>query len=709
VALDVLALLVTFCLAGALLAAIVVPERVGVVERLPLSIALAIPATILAAAPGLLVHHFGAGAILGGLAALAALALLRVRPSPDGTRRRLAAFRRWRPTPLEGVAALGAAAAAWFAVLGPQIHSYDGEPRYTIVYYHWGVAQQVLEAGRIPPSLPEWGQPRPFPVEYLFSAIHGAATGALGGGAGLALLERYRIAIIGFALVGAFALARRWLPTWWAWLAATMTLSLTHLQERVLGYKPEMLAVSMVLWSGWLLDEALERRSLRWGALAGGLVACAYFAHPVGSIVAGPLWLGILVGRAVPHLVRRRGKAFAGSPLSTLGAPARVLAVAGALFVTVFAITRGVAGNTGQNLLQSPHHGVDPTRVVYREAYLGPGAAGSVAAATREARAAGAAITAECAHPFERLPSIQPFTRLNLGHRWAQALLAAAFIAFLLLAIARLPGRLEVPLVSFAVYGVAVYAVGELICAVYHTWAPERVGPLRLIPYWGIALAVPIAAACWAVVDAASQSARWQAILTRAGRRRAVIVPVPAAAVSIAALLVLTPIGGAKIAIPPGKQLSSATRQAYAWIARNTRKDADVLANGYTEGAVQALGHRTGEIDGRTPYLQPDPWRAHAIRELRALRAFFLDPVRHQSALPRRVDYILVGRQGIDLGGSRFPVRPEQLRRLPYLSIVQTFDTPRGESRPGARTPPGPDIVLYRVDARTRARLAHRA
>jgi hypothetical protein len=706
VALDVLALLVTFCLAGALLAAIVVPERLGVVERLLLSIALAIPATVVASTPGLLIHHFGAGAILAGLAVLAGLAFLRVRPSRGRVRLRLAAFRDWRPTPLEGIVALGAAAAAWLAVLGPQIHSYDGQPRYTIEYYHWGVAQQVLDAGRIPASLPEWGQPRPFPVEYLFSAIHGAATGALGGGAGLDLLERYRIAIVAFALVAAFALARRWLPTWWAWLAAILTLSLTHLQERLLGYKPEMLAVCMVLWSGWLLDEALERRSPRWAALAGGLVACAYFAHPVGSIVAGPLWLGILVGRAVPHLVRRRGEASTGGRLSSLGAPARVLAVAGALFVAVFGATRGIAGNTGQNLLQSPRHGVDLTRVVYREAYLGSRAAGTVAAATREARAAGAPATAECAHPFERLASIQPFTRLHLGRRSAQALLAAAFIAFVLLAVTRLPGRLEVPLVTFAVYGLAVYAVGELICAVYHTWAPERVGPLRLIPYWGIALAVPIVAGCWALVEAVSRSARWQAVLTRAARRGAAIALAPAAAVSLAALLVLTPIGGAEIGLRPGKPLSPATQQAYAWIARNTRTDADVLANGYTEGAVQALSHRVGELDGRTPYLQPDPWRAHAIRELRAIRGFFLHPVKHQNALPRRVDYIIVGRQGINLGGSRFPVRSEELRRLPYLFIVQTFDTSPRQAGPGVPTPRGPDIVLYRVDPRTRARFA---
>ncbi len=694
--LDVLALLVTFALAGALLGAIAVPERIGVVERIFLSIALSVPATILAAAPGLLVHRFGAVALLLGLAALAAAVIARVRPSGGRIRDRAAELRGWRPTWLQAVATAAAVAATWFAVVGPQVDAYHGQPRSTIVYYHWGVAQRVLDDGKVPATLPEWGQPRPFPVEYLFSAVHGASAGALAGGAGFDLAERYRLAVIAFALLALLALARRWLPAWWAWLAAVLVLSLAHLQERLLNYKPEVLAVSLVLWSGWMVDEAIERRSLRWGGMAGALVACAYLAHPVGSILAGPLWLGILAGRALSHLLRRSGGARAG--IAALAPAARVVVVAAVLFAAVFAVTRGIAGSTGQDLLQSPRHGVDPTRVIYRLAYLGPAASGSVAAATRVAQAAGAPTTAECAHPFGRLPSIAPFTRLNLSARSTQALLAAAFAAFCVLALTLLPGRLEVPLITFAVYGFAVYAVGELVCGVYHTWAPERVGPLRLIPYWGVALAVPIATACWALADALSRWSRWQGFVARARRWRVVAAALPAAALTVAVLLVLTPMGGARIVTQPGEPLSPAVRDAYAWIDRNSPTDSVILANGYTEGVIASLGHRTGELDGRTPYLQPDPWRAHAIRELRGVRAFFLRPRRHPGALPKRAAYVLVGRRGVNLGGSAFPARWAAVRRLPYLRVAQAF------ADPGA--PAGSDLVLYRVVRRPPVRHA---
>lgn len=686
IARDAAAILVTFALAGWLLGVVVVPERLVAFQRLFLSLALAIPATVLLAVPGLLAGRLSALTFLawGGLLAIVAARRsgnpLRRLGEPAGRAVRRVRASSWRSRALVVVAL----AAGWLAVLSPQgaADLHEAQPNGTIVYYHWGVVQRIAEAGEIPPTLPEWGAPRPFPYEYLASAIHGAATSALGSTSDYAMSERYRVALALLALLAALALWRRWLPLWWAWIAAILTLSVSRVETRLLVYKPEAVALVLALWSGWLLDVALERRSGRWGALAGIVLATAFLAHPIGSLLAAPLWAGIIVGRIGPRVLaaarrrgaarRRRGAAPAQRRLATRrGMDARRLTqavvIALATFALIFVSVRTLVGTTEQDLSQRAQGANDPTKEIYALAYV-----------SADPTAARGLNLPECSDLFGVHTTTRPFLAANaswlsfdLSRPGPLILLGGALI--LAAGVALIPGsrrarsgaRLRRGAVTWVVYAVGVYLLALLICAVYHTWVPERVGPLRVLPYWSIAIGGGLAAAAAFLTERLGGS----------GRRQAVV----GLALSAGLLSAFTPALSGRDSPRPAFEssgtvaggLAPAAEAAYRWMDRNLPPDATVLANGYTEGALGMLSGRTGWLDGRTPFVQPDPWRSQARRSLKQARRYFLDPDLDRLAEP--VDYIVVSRPGINLGGPRFETNREALVAAEHLAPLQSF------------------------------------
>ena len=409
---DLLALVTTFFLAGFLAGWIVLPSPLGGWDRLFISLALSVPATIVAAAPGVATHSLATWNLTLGLFVLAGLAAWRTR-RPLGAfiaRLRRRDVRVGRPRALPAALVVLAVAVAWFTVLVPEGAEdvRDGHPNGTIVYYHWGIVGEAVEAGGLPSTLVEWGKPREFPYEYAFSVIHGAATANLAGNSGLVLEECYRIAMVLTAIFAAFALWRRWLPSWWAYLAAILTLNVGRVETRLLVYKPEGVAFILLIWAAWLFDEAIERRSKRWGALAGLVLASSFLAHPVSSLLAAPLLGGILIGRVAPVLWRRyRSEAASpGSPgqrrhrplMSTL--PWRPVAIAAVVFAFLFGGLRTIIGTTGQELSQSTQNGVDQTRVVYNLAYV---SANPIAHPK----------VPECAHQFGVYSTVRPFFSSN--------------------------------------------------------------------------------------------------------------------------------------------------------------------------------------------------------------------------------------------------------------------------------------------------------
>jgi hypothetical protein len=655
------AFLITFGLAGWLLGLAAIPERRSGFERLFLSLALAVPATVLVAAPGLIARRQGTWSLLACLAVLAAVAAWRTgHPFARLVDAARAAPARWRETgwPARLLVAL-ALVATWFAVLEPQgaADLSDAEPNGTIVYYHWGVVQRIAEDGEVPATLPEWGEPRPFPFEYLASAMHGAATSTLAGSADFAMSERYRLALVVFALFALLALWRRWLPLWWAWLAAVLTLNVSRVDTRLLVYKPEAVAFVLVLWSAWLFDVALERRSGRWGALAGIVLATAFLAHPIGSLLAVPLWLGILVARVRPRL------------------SLRTAAIAFLVFVVAFGTTRTLVGSTEQDLSQERTGDRDPTREIYALAYI-----------SERPRSADALRLPDCADFFGVQTTTRPFLAANaswlsfdLSRPGPVVLLAGVLLAgagAALLAGGPASQRARRGVVTWAVFALGVYLLAVLICAVYETWVPERVGPLRVLPYWSIALAGALAG------GAAFVTSRFGGSSAQGPRRIAI-------GLGLSALLLVAftgTVSGRDSARPAFEGagsvaggLSDSARATYEWIDANLPADSVVLANGYTEGALGMLSGRTGWLDGRTPFVQPDPWRSDAMTALIDARAYF--KTADGDLLAPEVDHVVVAESSVNLGGSHFPTDGTALAEARHLALLQSFR----------------DVLIYRV------------
>ena len=702
---DLLSLTVTYFLAGFLAGWIVLPSPLGGWDRLFISLALSVPATLLAAAPGVATHSLGAWNVTLGIAVLGAAAAWRARDTLRAfvARLRSRRLRVGRPPAVPLILVGLTLVVTWFTVLVPEgvENTRSGHPNGTIVYYHWGIVGRVVEADGLPATLPEWGRQRAFPYEYAVSVMHAAASASLAGGAGFILEERYRIAMVLAAFFAVFALWRRWLPPWWAWLSTLLTLNVSRVETRLLVYKPEAFAFILVIWSAWLFDEALERRSKRWGAMAGLVLAASFLAHPVGSLLVAPLWGGILIGRAVPSLWRRlrrhrardsaadkapaAGPPFGNPFLPTV--PWRPVLAALIVFVLLFGSLRTIIGTTGQNLSQSATNGVDQTRVVYNLAYV---------SANPFARPR----VPECSHPFGVYSTVRPFFSSNASwfffdvHAQSSVfLMVGALIllvgTFLLQAPPRLgrwPDSAKRAAITWGCYGVGVYLLAVLICVYYSTWVPQRVGPMRLMPYWAMIFPIFIAGVAWAASRLLSGlspklSARLSGLdfRDRAGWFGRGVGLVPALVVSAAAIWAFTTISASQdrgvppfyLSQPRAGGLSDGALRSYHWMSRYLPSDALILTNGYEEGALGMLSHRTGLLDGRTPFAQPDPWRAEAIRWLSQSRAFFLRP--NSVSVPGGASYVLVAQRDVNLGGSFFPTDFRALARDPDLEQIHRF------------------------------------
>src|SRR6185295_14136383 len=168
------------------------------------------------------------------------------------------------------------------------------------------------------------------------------------------------------------------------------------------------------------------------------------------------------------------------------------------VFLMLFGGLRVIIGSTGQELSQSPTAGVDETRVVYNLAYV-------------SANPLARPNVPECNHPFGVYSSVRPFFSSNAAwfffdvHAASSVyLMVGALIlflgAFLLSApprLARWPDSAKRAVITWAAYGIGVYLLAVLICVYYSTWVPQRVGPMRLMPYWALIFPIMIAAVAW--------------------------------------------------------------------------------------------------------------------------------------------------------------------------------------------------------------------
>ena len=252
---DVVGLLLTFAVAGWFAGYIALPERLPLATRLLLSLALSVPATALVGTLALIARRLDAATLLLGFAVLGVVALLRVAPRLLRERRERAAAPsatadapatepatpagsthvatpRGRiavspPSGARGRWALGALTFAGAAVLAVValagqlgVRTAEGIPPGTTWWYYYALVLDMIDARAIPATIGEWGSARPYPVEYLTTTLHTASAAIFSGGLDLSLIEGYRLFVLGLVAVAAYALWRRWLPAWWAWVAA---------------------------------------------------------------------------------------------------------------------------------------------------------------------------------------------------------------------------------------------------------------------------------------------------------------------------------------------------------------------------------------------------------------------------------------------------------------------------------------------------------
>jgi hypothetical protein len=527
----------------------------------------------------------------------------------------------------------------------------------------------------------------------MVTTLHGAATAKLAGGTDLELLERYRVFMVLLGLVAAYALWRRWLPAWWAWTAGLLTIAAPHIANRFVSYRPETFGLLLVLWSGWLLDEGLERRSARWTALAAITSACAFLAHAEVWLVGAPLWMAILASRTLP--LERMGRRVRGSStanpaavdadsLSEADATAersagpralvRPLGVAAVAFVACV-VALSLVSDGGERVSQLaglgtaaedaapdavPFPGTDPTWTLHAALY-----------APAEIGKPPPDICRFFADPGAR----SPYRGVNMQSLGTQIGLALV----LLLMVPALSGRRGAAgargALVIGLLGLGIPLLAGLICAAYGNYVPERAGPQRILPFFVLALAGVLATVGWLISSWAS--AVGERLRSGSG---STFYLAASGLLSAVLLLSLTPVTGGRSAglqnvAPIGPSLSDTAYQAYEWMDERLPKDAVILANGYTEGSLHAVSRRVGWLDGRAPYLESPAWRTEATRATLDAREFLLDPRGKIDSLPPEVTHVLIATKGsVEIGGSRFAFARSDLFETARLRFLRAFD-----------------------------------
>lgn len=684
---DWMALLVTFALTGGMLGVAVIPERLGAGKRTLLSLALAIPATILIAVPAVSLRRLNALTFAFGLCVLAAVAFFRNRErivrsvrtrTTSGIPVQFWRSRLWSD-PWRVLILLSAAVAGWFAVLGPQIASRrpDGLPWGSTVWYYWWVVKQVYSEGGVPRSAAEWGSiSRPFPVEYLGAALHGAISTAVSGQPDLLFLERYRVAMAILGLLAFYALWRVWMPPWWSWIASLLTLSSERLAPKFLTYWPETFGLLLVVWSGWLLEEAMRRRSARWMMLAGLVSGTSYISHAEIWLLTGPLWLGIVLSRVV-HQLRPLKRGDFASVRGATGATLRSIRSPGvrlfaACFLAWLVTVAGTAVSTGGGARMQQLIAVGGTSEEAQVQETSDDPTWSLHSAMYDPRWESRGAPTFCNRMLSLGVVRRPYERLDLRSTWALVALGTAG-GLLLVMSPRLSTGLVAGIVVWLVYVLGVYAGSSVICARYDTFVPERAGYLRILPNYVIALSGFLAALAWLATSLLYRRLRsrlrgeWARVV-----RLRIVAAAATSIVSAFVLLSLTPLASGRI-VGPDYGLSPVAYEALTWLEASTPADTIVLANSYTAGSIASVSGRVGVLDGRAPYLEPPAWRGSATQALLDSRAFFADPVANCEKLPKATDYVLLSR-GVSLAGAYgFRSNLSGLQQLPGLRLARSF------------------------------------
>ena len=237
--------------------------------------------------------------------------------------------------------------------------------------------------------------------------------------------------------------------------------------------------------------------------------------------------------------------------------------------------------------------------------------------------------------------------------------------------------------VTWAVFGAAIFAGSYLLFAISHTYVPQRTGPRRIMPY---ELLVAVGAGTFLLWGLDRLAVRgWRALLPYRG---AMLAAGTALAIACTGMVSAGPVAALD---DPEPGLTGVGYEAYTWIDGNVPSDARILTNAYTDGALTALSHRVGIVDGRAVYLENPQFLHDSTALALGARVVFGDPAGSgaRSFLDRQhVDYLLVvgpTGSGNDIGGYLpFETDNVALGASPRYTLVRTF----GDGR----------LSLYRVE-----------
>lgn len=621
------------------------------------------------------------------LLAISGLALVVRRRSIHGPRRPTRRAIRWWLG-----AGAGAVLSAALVVVPSRLSVGESLLPFTsTVWYYANLARVVAVEGRFPAALPEWGTERPFQTDYLPVTAHTAAALQLLPGDLLVQLEVYRLALLIVGLVLATVLFRRWVSSWLAVLGAILLFSTVRLEFKYLAYKPETFALDVALFGLWLVDRAIVGRSrglALTAAVTGGLV---YLAHAEVFLVYLAAVAGIVAARSIVVAGGRRrlGLGIASGTRRRLGL---------GLGVVVLAVLGGTLANgalTGSFRIVGylTAERVETAGEVATEGFIpeeipaGWKLSGDPTWDFYVAAVAPAEVGLPAPHRFLD-PRMLPRSILVLwsgldGRERSGLIVLLGLLALPVVGWPFLDRRRRRALVTWAVFGIAIFAGSYLLFALSHTYVPQRTGPRRIMPYelfLGVGAGVFL---LWGIDRLAARG--WRALLPYRG---AMLAAGTALAILCTAMVSAGPVAALD---DPEPGITSAGYEAYTWIDANLPADARILTNAYTDGALTALSHRVGIVDGRAVYLENPQFLHESTALALGARVVFKDPTGGgaRSFLDReRVDHLLVvgpSGSGNDIGGYLpFETDLVALGASPRYTLIRTF----GDGR----------LSLYRVE-----------
>jgi hypothetical protein len=619
--------------------------------------------------------------LVGSLVAITALGFVLHRPTLRRPSRRA---RRWLAIAGAGIVLAGA------LIVVPSVMGASPGllPKSSTTWYYANLAQAVAAIGGIPAQLPEWGADRPFQTDYLPVTAQTAGALLLLPGDLLADLEVYRVVMLTLALLFATLLFRRWVSSWVALLGAILLIGTVRLDAKFDGYRPETVALVVALFTLWVADRAFAERSPRAFGVALVGTTLVFLSHAEVFLILAPALVGLGVARLLVAPGSRRTRlGWRGRPRRRdLAAP--IAAVALVLGGVVLGALSGWA-LTGETRILGYAVGQrgDTTAVDGSRGRPGEVPAGWTFTndPTWDFYVASVAPALEGSQPPDSLTDtlllprsiLQVWSGLDGRLRSGLAVLAVLVIAPAL-AWPFLDARRRRLVLAWWVFALLLVAGSLLLYLVSDTYVPARTPGRRLLPYLLFVPVVAMLVVLWAVDRLIRPG--WRALLPRRGRALA-------AGLALAVLTV-----GAVSASPlqtgvvddQGASLSSTGYDAYRWIDANLPADARILANAYTDGAIAAVAHRVGIVDGRAVYLENRQFLAESTALVLGSRVVFGTPAAPGAGtfLEREgVTHLLVstaGPDGTDLGGYLlFDTDLDALRADPRFRLVRSFGDDR--------------------------------